>query len=67
MRPTAHIARFYPFTAPEVSPLIKYFWAKGYTTRIGRVLTNRSAACMLREETGGAKSEESYIDRKYGG
>ncbi len=29
----------YSFTDPSITPFIKYFWQKGYTHRIGTVLT----------------------------
>lgn len=30
--------KLYPFTAPKVTPLTKYFWIKGYTHMIGAII-----------------------------
>ncbi len=37
----------YPFTDPTNTPFTKYFWRKGYTTRMGTVVTMIVAYLMI--------------------
>ena len=36
-----------PFTDPNITPLMKYFWMKGYTRRIGTGEITTAAILML--------------------
>ena len=37
---------FYPFTAPSINPLTKYFCINGYTHKIGIAVTIATVYCM---------------------